>query len=251
MPRRCAANAWIRLELSGMSAHLRSYAARAENRAAQIFATDAILLGDGVLGTDALSGAVETVHAPNGKEDVTHRPQDDDVQGDIRRFIIKCHQGERHGVHRVCGNERNHHAERALGGNLRTWLSQPSQFHPRHDLCHGALRAPQGAAKMRVADAQAEAREEAVLPFARRCDDARVGRQGRHGRQELFSFRNASIRNFDGERPVGIVIDERIEGVPGRQRSRCRHGHHQRLGVFIVSCVILGVHGGGLSSTNE
>lgn len=67
-----AANGGVGFVFTGMTGHLREGAARAEKGTAQIFAAVTVLFRDGVLLSNALAGAAETVEGPDTKQDAAN-----------------------------------------------------------------------------------------------------------------------------------------------------------------------------------
>ena len=164
MPRGGTAHPGVVFVLARVPGHLADGAAGTPQRAAQVLASRAPFLGDGVLAADALAGLAEAINGPPGKEEPPHRLHHRDVRRD--RLFRVVQRGDLEGCveDRVGPHEQEHHLEGVLGGDALTGFSEPGQRQPGHDLGHGEAGAPDCTAQGGVADSHGEAVAQAIFP---------------------------------------------------------------------------------------
>mmetsp|Transcript_25647 Transcript_25647/g.54783 ORF Transcript_25647/g.54783 Transcript_25647/m.54783 type:complete len:282 (-) Transcript_25647:111-956(-) len=246
VPGRGTADPPVGFVLARVPGHLAEGAAGAKDRAAQVLAAAAPLLGDGILVPDALAGLADGVDGPHRKEEAPHRLQYRDRDGEGVRGEFQGGELEGVGKDRVRHKERDHHREGVLGRDPRAGFAEPGQGHPGHDLRQRDLVAPHRAAEGGVAGPGGTAVEEAVLPPAGRGPDALVSRQRGEGDPEALSLGDAALRHFASKRASLVVVYVCFKGVASGKGRRSDHADLERQNVFATAVFVSFVsHDGG------
>jgi len=241
--RRWAADSRIRLVFTSVTSHLSDSTTSAEKGTAQIFTPMTVLFWNRILPSDALASAAKTVQRPNGKQKTSHGFQDQDEDGRIAWSVVHGRNFQRRRIDHVGNHQKYHHFEGVLCGNFLSGLTEPREWHSRHDLRHCNPSTEKGAAKRRMANSQRKAIEKPVFPFSRRRFDAIGVTSVRHRRQKGLALFDSTFGHFTNERTAWIVVQICFEGISLRKSGRCSHGDHKRLhflfilvGVLLIAC---------------
>jgi hypothetical protein len=208
------AGSGIILVFPRVTGHLADGAAAAPEGATQILATNATLLGDGVLSSHALAGLDETVYRPPKKE---QGPQVLHHRDGNRNFCIEPGRRdfEGNGEDEVGHHQHDHHLEGILGGHALAGRAEPGEGHAGHDLRHADPGAATGTPEGGVAEPGRKAVTQAVLPHSRGGVDAVDSIVFGKGDQEVLALQNSALRLFVRRRQQKVTQREM------RKRFRC------------------------------
>mmetsp|Transcript_23691 Transcript_23691/g.65770 ORF Transcript_23691/g.65770 Transcript_23691/m.65770 type:complete len:241 (-) Transcript_23691:247-969(-) len=219
--------------------HLTDCAAGAKDCATEVLTATTVLFRNGILPADTLAGFAETVDGPQSKEGAANHLHHSNGSGG--RFRCVVHGSNLHGrrEHGVGSQEEDHHLESVLGRYLWPGLSEPRQRHASHDLCHGDLVAPTGAAEGRVADSERETVAEAVLPPSGGCLEAIASGSCGKGCVKGLALHDSASWNFASKWTTLVVVEVGFKGVTLWESGWCCDANHHGLQFFAAGIFVI------------
>jgi hypothetical protein len=193
MPRAAAENARIILILARVSEHLRRRATATPERTAQVFASLALFFGNLIARPHILTRAAERIDRPKAKQEIAGETENRHVTGSSVNRIRQSGQVHGRRVDKKGSDQENDGCKGPTSAPRRSRLPEPCELHPSHHLCHGDLRAANGAPQGGMTVADREAVKETRLPASSGRIETSANVGGRERRQECLTFLDSSF----------------------------------------------------------